>query len=50
MVIRIGPQKKCSPDFVLPLYMEFYTEQGEKTTDSPEKQAEIVAFSISTNR
>lgn len=24
--------------------MEFYTEQGEKATDSPEKQTEIVAF------
>ena len=24
--------------------MGFYTEQGEKATDSPEKQAKLVAF------
>ena len=43
-IYNFAKRKKCSPDFVLPSYMEFYTEQGEKATDPPGKQAEIVAF------
>ena len=43
-IYNFAKRKKCSPDFVLPSYMGFYTGQGEKATDSSGKQAKIVAF------
>ena len=42
-------RKKCSPDFVLPSFKKFYTEQPEKAIQAWEKQAPIVAFKISPN-
>lgn len=35
---------RCLFDFVLPSFMEFYTEQGEKATDPRKKWPEIVTF------